>query len=99
MTDINRLDSVKKFWAAKATEDDENDIFEIRNPKGDAGVVRAADAHNQAVCNLANVLEVREGLQKRGILLDDTAIAIAWLLGGLKNYPQSLEDEAMELPF
>lgn len=22
MTDINRLDSVKKFWTAKATEDD-----------------------------------------------------------------------------
>lgn len=98
MTDINRLDSVKKFWAAKATKEDEDDIFEIRNPKCGAGEV-AADAHNQAVCNLGKVLEVRDGLQKRGILLDDTAIAIAWLLGGLKNDPQSLEDDAMNLPF
>jgi len=96
MTDINRLDSVKKFWTAKATEDD---LFDIWDSGDGSCSSHAADAHNQAVCNLAKVLEVREGLQKRGILLDDTAIAIAWLLGGLKNDQKSLEDEAMELPF
>lgn len=96
MADINRLDSAKKFWAAKTTEDD---LFDIWNADDGSCSYQAADAHNQAVCNLGKVLEVRDGLQKRGILLDDTAIAIAWLLGGLKNDPQSLEDDAMNLPF
>lgn len=97
MTDVNRLDSVRKFWMAKATDD--SDLFDIWDSDDGSCSEQAADAHNQAVCNLAKVLEVREGLQKRGILLDDTAIAIAWLLGGVRNESKSLEDEAMELPF
>lgn len=96
MTDINRLDSVSKFWGAK---NDEEGIFEIREPKGDSNESNAANKHNQKVCNLASLLAVREGLQKEGILLDDTAIALVWLLDELKKGTNSLEDDAMNLPF